>query len=80
MIDATVEKLDAPALVSFKRPIGELLVEQESIHHHDLEFALEHQKHSRNGELLGQILIRMGAVSADELDAALAVQIAQSIL
>ena len=80
MLDATVEKLDVPVLSSFKRPIGELLMEQESIHHHDLEFALEHQRHSRNGELLGQILIRMGAVSAEDLDSALATQIAQSIL
>ena len=58
MSGSVMEKIDTPSLAAFKRPIGELLLEREIIHQHDLEFALEHQKHSKSGDFLGQILIR----------------------
>lgn len=80
MSGSVMEKIDTPSLAAFKRPIGELLLEKEIIHQHDLEFALEHQKHSTSGDFLGQILIRMGALTVEELEAALGTQIAQSIL
>lgn len=80
MSDSVMEKIDIPSLEAFKRPIGELLLEKEIIHQHDLEFALEHQKHSKSGEFIGQILIRIGALSPEELEAALGTQIAQSMM
>jgi hypothetical protein len=75
-----MEKIDIPSLAAFKRPIGELLLEREIISHHDLEFALEHQKFSTSGEFIGQILVRIGAISAEELENVLAMQIAQSMM
>jgi hypothetical protein len=49
-----------------KRAVGQLLVAGEVINAQDLEFALEHQKYSK--EPLGRILIRMGAVTENDLD------------
>lgn len=49
-----------------KRAMGELLVDGEVINAQDLEFALEHQKYSK--EPLGRILVRMGAVTESDLD------------
>lgn len=46
--------------------IGQLLVEGGYIIQQDLDFALEHQKYTN--QLLGGILIRMGAVDPEELD------------
>ena len=50
-------------------PIGSLLVAEESIVPQDLDFALEHQKHSKG--LIGEILVRIGAVEPTELERAL---------
>lgn len=41
-------------------PIGSMLVAEEYIVPQDLDFALEHQKHSKG--LIGEILVRIGAV------------------
>ncbi len=54
--------------------LGQLLVKGGFIIPQDLEFALEHQKHT-NG-LLGDILVRMGALQAEDLDQVLFIQIA----
>ncbi len=48
------------------RPIGQMLMEKDRIVPQDLEFALDHQKNSH--DLIGQILVRMGAVGETELD------------
>jgi chitinase len=48
------------------RPLGQLLMEKDRIVPQDLEFALDHQKNSR--DLIGQILVRMGALGETELD------------
>ncbi|HAS54059.1 MAG: hypothetical protein A2X56_06520 [Nitrospirae bacterium GWC2_57_13] len=56
----------------FKPQIGELLLEQELIIQHDLDFALEHQKYSK--ETLGEILVRMGALDLGDLEKTLAAQ------
>jgi len=48
------------------RPIGQLLMEKDRIVPQDLEFALDHQKNSY--ELIGQILVRMGALRENELN------------
>lgn len=48
------------------RPIGQMLMERDRIVPQDLEFALDHQKNS--SELIGQILVRMGALGETELD------------
>lgn len=53
-------------------PIGSLLVAEEYIIPQDLDFALEHQKHSKG--LIGQILVRIGAVEPQELERALDIQ------
>ena len=58
------------------RPLGQLLLDGELIVSHDLSFALEHQQHSR--ELLGQILVRMGALSKQELEKMLKEQARES--
>ena len=50
-------------------PIGSLLVAEEYIVPQDLDFALEHQKHSKG--LIGEILVRIGAVEPTELERAL---------
>jgi hypothetical protein len=51
------------------RPIGQMLMEKDRIVPQDLEFALDHQKNSN--ELIGQILVRMGALGETELNDAL---------
>jgi len=48
------------------RPIGQMLMEMERIVPQDLEFALDHQKNSH--DLIGQILVRMGALREAELN------------
>jgi len=48
------------------RPIGEMLMEMDRIVPQDLEFALDHQKNSH--DLIGQILVRMGALREAELN------------
>lgn len=53
-------------------PIGSLLVAEEYIVPQDLDFALEHQKHSKS--LLGEILVRIGAVEPRELQRVLDIQ------
>lgn len=55
-----------------KVPIGTLLLADGKILPQDLEFALEHQKHSR--QLLGEILVRIGALKRPDLDRALELQ------
>lgn len=53
-------------------PIGSLLVAEEYIIPQDLDFALEHQKHSKT--LIGEILVRIGAVEPQELERVLTIQ------
>ena len=53
-------------------PIGSLLVAEEYIIPQDLDFALEHQKHSRG--LIGEILVRIGAVEPRALQRVLDIQ------
>ncbi len=55
-----------------KVPIGKLLLADGLILPQDLEFAIEHQKYSR--QLLGEILVRMGALTQNELDRILELQ------
>ena len=55
-----------------KLPIGVLLLANNSILLQDLEFALEHQKFSR--QLLGEILVNMGAAEQEDIDRALTLQ------
>ena len=54
------------------RPIGQMLMEKDRIMQQDLEFALDHQKN--NHDLIGQILVRMGALREAELNEALVEQ------
>ncbi len=53
-------------------PIGTLLIADGLILPQDLEFALDHQKYSQ--QLLGQILVRIGALKQYELDRILKLQ------
>ena len=53
-------------------PIGSMLVAEEYIVPQDLDFALEHQKHSKG--LIGEILVRIGAVEPQELEEVLTIQ------
>ena len=53
-------------------PIGSMLVAEEYIIPQDLDFALEHQKHSKG--LIGEILVRIGAVDPNELEKVLTIQ------
>lgn len=53
-------------------PLGSLLVAHEVIMPHDLDFALEHQRFSKL--LLGEILVRIGALNPDDLDRILQLQ------
>lgn len=55
-----------------KVPLGTLLILDELIIPQDLDFALDHQKHSN--QLIGQILIHIGALNHDELENALQLQ------
>jgi hypothetical protein len=58
--------------------IAKLLLEDQLILPHDLEFALDHQKYS--DEPLGQILVRMGALSQYDLEKVLSRQGGNPIL
>jgi len=53
-------------------PIGSMLVAEEYIIPQDLDFALEHQKHSKG--LIGEILVRIGAVEPNVLEEVLTIQ------
>ena len=53
-------------------PIGLLFVAEEHIIPQDLDFALEHQKHSKG--LIGEILVRIGAVEPRDLQRVLDIQ------
>jgi hypothetical protein len=55
-----------------KVPIGTLLVADELIVPQDLEFALEHQRTSK--QLLGEILISIGALKRSDLESMLGIQ------
>jgi hypothetical protein len=57
-------------------PIGVMLVEKDRIVPQDLEFALAHQKNSQ--DLIGQILVRMGAIRETELNEVLIEQFRKS--
>lgn len=63
------DKLSGSSVVP---PIGALLVAEEYIIPQDLDFALEHQKHSKG--LIGEILVRIGAVEQNELERVLSIQ------
>ena len=53
-------------------PIGAMLLADELIIPQDLDFALEHQRYSKG--LIGEILVKMGAVESEELDVVLSIQ------
>ncbi len=53
-------------------PIGALLLAEEIILPQDLDFALDHQKYTR--EPLGEILVRMGALNKRDLKTVLELQ------
>jgi hypothetical protein len=53
-------------------PIGTILLAGDYIIPQDLDFALEHQRYSKG--LIGEILVRMGAVATDELEHVLVLQ------
>jgi hypothetical protein len=55
-----------------KVPLGALLLADDIIIPQDLDLALEHQKYTK--ELLGEILIKIGALRHDDLDRALKLQ------
>jgi len=55
-----------------KVPIGTLLVVDDLILPQDLDFALDHQKHSK--QLLGEILVRIGALNYEDLEKTLKLQ------
>jgi hypothetical protein len=55
-----------------KVQLGTLLIDRKLILPQDLEFALDHQKFS--GQLLGEILVRIGALEPDDLDRMLKLQ------
>ncbi|HUI46419.1 MAG TPA: hypothetical protein VL122_10615 [Nitrospirota bacterium] len=55
-----------------KIQLGTLLLAHMLIMPQDLEFALEHQKFSN--QLLGEILVRIGALEPDDLDRILRLQ------
>ncbi|HTG01585.1 MAG TPA: hypothetical protein VK654_13480 [Nitrospirota bacterium] len=57
---------------SVKIPIGTLLLADDLILPQDLDFALQHQTHSNM--LLGEILVRMGALREDDLHKTLQLQ------
>lgn len=52
--------------------IGAMLLAGEYIVPQDLDFALEHQRYSKG--LIGEILVKMGAVEGRELDQVLNIQ------
>lgn len=55
-----------------RRPLGQILVDGELISAADLDRALQQQK--KTGELLGEVLLRLGRLGEPELKAALAIQ------
>jgi len=55
-----------------KVPIGTLLLVDELILPQDLDFALDHQKHSK--QLIGEILVNIGAVDNESLEETLKLQ------
>jgi len=55
-----------------KVPLGTLLVAEDLILPQDLEFALDHQEHT--SQLLGEILVRIGALNYNDLDKILKLQ------
>ena len=63
---------DASLGLSVVPPIGSMLVAEEYIMPQDLDFALEHQKHSK--ALIGEILVRIGAVEPPQLERVLNLQ------
>ncbi len=69
---AAQSKNDNSRYPSVVPPIGSMLVAEEYIIPQDLDFALEHQKHSKG--LLGEILVRIGAVEPHELERVLNIQ------
>lgn len=62
-------KMDTEKKKSIMNPqvqeLGELLIQKEYIIPQDLEFALEHQRHTQ--EPLAEILVRMRALHPDDL-------------
>ena len=69
---AAHNNLNSFARASVVPPIGSMLVAEEYIIPQDLDFALEHQKHSKG--LIGEILVRIGAVEPQELEKVLTIQ------
>ncbi len=55
-----------------KVPIGALLVAEEIILPQDLDFALDHQKYSK--QPLGEILVNIGAIDREDLEKTLKLQ------
>ncbi len=55
-----------------RRPIGQILLDGKFLSSRDLDQAIEEQKHTR--ELLGQVLVRMGVLKAQDIHAPLRVQ------
>ena len=55
-----------------RRPIGQLLLDGKFLSSRDLDRATEEQKHTR--ELLGQVLVRMGVLKAQDIHVPLRVQ------
>ena len=53
-------------------PIGALLLAEEIILPQDLDFALDHQKYTK--ELIGEILVRIGALDKADLKKILELQ------
>ncbi len=72
-IDSVMEELETKTKdKAAYNPLGQLLLERELIIPQDLEFALDHQKYNKT--LLGEILVRMGALKRKDLEAVLAEQ------
>jgi len=57
---------------TIKRHIGRILLDGRFLSQHDLDSALEEQKHTK--ELLGQVLVRMGVLTAEDVKAPLIAQ------
>ena len=66
------QNADKRPLQPIKRLLGHVLVDGGFISDHDLERALQEQKHSN--EMLGEVLIRMGVLAPGDLSAALYAQ------
>ncbi len=71
-MESVMERSEAPTQSARVPPIGQLLVVGEYIVPQDLEFALEHQRHSK--ERIGEILVRMGALDRKDLDMVVSMQ------